>query len=82
MQVCTRLSPGFGKICEPCVSNQNFGTCICASFLQCTCGFSANFCLNYVAVKFLGTAKLVVNIKMVAEAELNYYCDRGRQLRC
>ena len=25
--------------------------------------FSANFCLNSVAVKFLGTAKLVVNIK-------------------
>ena len=42
--------------------------------------FSANFCLNYVAVKFLGTAKLVVNIKIAAEAELNYYCDRGRQL--
>ena len=49
-------------------------------FLRCTCGFSANFCLNYVAVKFLGTAKLVVNIKIAAEAELNYYCDRGRQL--
>ena len=38
-------------------------------------GFSANFRLNYVAVKFLGTAKLV-NIKIMAEAELNY--NRGR----
>jgi len=38
------------------------------------------FCLNYVAVKFLGTAKLVVNIKITAEAELNYYCDKGSQL--
>ena len=44
--------------------------------------YSGGFCkfpLNYVAVKFLGTAKLV-NIKIMAEAELNYYCDRGRQL--
>ena len=42
-------------------------------------GVFCNFCMNYVAVTFLGTAKLV-NIKIVAEAELNYYCDRGRQL--
>ena len=42
------------------------------------CKFLPELCCH----KILGTAKLVVNMKfkIVAEAELNYYCDRGRQL--
>ena len=42
------------------------------------CKFLPELCCR----KILGTAKLVVNMKIVAEAELNYYnyCDRGRQL--
>ena len=44
------------------------------AFCKCTRGVSANFCLNSVAVKFLGTTTLVVKIKFAAEAELNYSC--------
>ena len=39
--------------------------------MQFTRVISANFCLNFVAVKFLRTAKLVVIVQIAAEAELN-----------
>ena len=42
-------------------------------------GVFCNFLLERCCCHILGTAKLV-NIKIAAEDELNYYCDRGRQL--
>ena len=65
---CTRASDKYvSHVCPIKTSAHVYEQAFC----KCTRGVSANFCLNSVAVKFLGTAKHVVKLKFAAEAELN-----------